>query len=134
MSPNDLEKPQKKAYVLFQGEKPGLYRSYGSLMKAIGKSSKPVFKGFFSLEDAIKEAEDYFLKSSTETLSKQEADFFIETLKRGPEQEFEQISNLVLRKNLDHERRMCSRMRASRERKVRQFSQKIRELEEELNI
>lgn len=133
MSPNDLEKPQKKAYVLFQGEKPGLYRSYGSLMKAIGKSPKPVFKGFFSLEDAIKEAEDYFLKSSTETLSKQEADFFIETLKRGPEQEFEQISNLVLRKNLDHERRMCSRMRAGREREVRQFSQKIRELEEELN-
>ena len=47
MSHNDLEKPQKRGYVLFQGEKPDLYRSYGSLMRAIGKSSKQYLKVSF---------------------------------------------------------------------------------------
>jgi hypothetical protein len=46
-------------------------------MRAIGKFSKLVFQGFYSLEYAIKEAEDYSLKSSTETLYKQETDFFL---------------------------------------------------------
>ncbi|KAI9084690.1 hypothetical protein K1719_033334 [Acacia pycnantha] len=54
-----LEKPLSKNfsfYVLFRGERPGIYINYPELVKAIGNSSRPFWQGFYSFQEAWNQA------------------------------------------------------------------------------
>ncbi|KAI9070478.1 hypothetical protein K1719_047558 [Acacia pycnantha] len=54
-----LEKPLSKNfsfYVLFRGERPGIYINYPELVKAIGNSSRPFWHGFYSFQEAWNQA------------------------------------------------------------------------------
>ncbi|KAI9084213.1 hypothetical protein K1719_033884 [Acacia pycnantha] len=56
---NILEKPLSKNfsfYVLFRGERPGIYINYPELVKAIGNSSRPFWQGFYSFQEAWNQA------------------------------------------------------------------------------
>ncbi|KAK7261696.1 hypothetical protein RIF29_28013 [Crotalaria pallida] len=63
LNPEFLQNPRKTAYVVFRGDFPGLYSTYGACMATIGSYEKPSFKGFFALKEALKTAEDYFCSS-----------------------------------------------------------------------
>ncbi|KAI9074933.1 hypothetical protein K1719_043096 [Acacia pycnantha] len=54
-----LEKPLSQNfsfYVLFRGERPGIYINYPELVKAIGNSSRPFWQGFYSFQEAWNQA------------------------------------------------------------------------------